>query len=72
MSGNCKSEGENLFEWVCRQGEIERAIACMAGGELRALHAYLNFLPDSGIPGLVRQLVRERAAENYLNPQTDP
>jgi len=64
-----KSEGENLFEWVCRQAEIERAIACMPAGELRAMNAYLSFLPDSGIPALVRALVREQAAENYLNPE---
>jgi len=69
MDGCEKSEGENLYEWLCRQAEIERALACMPAGELRALHAYLSFLPDCGIPGLVRQLVRERAADNYLHPE---
>jgi hypothetical protein len=61
-----RSDGEPLFEWVCRQGDVEKSVRGMDGDALRALAAYLHFLPDGGVPLLVTGLVHAVAAERYL------
>jgi hypothetical protein len=61
--------GEEAFYWICRSANVEESVAALKHAELRELHAFLSFLPEHGIPALVRGLVRDAAAEKFLTTQ---
>jgi len=59
-------DDEALYEWICRQGDTEAAVAGIDDAQLRALHHYLTLLPDGGVPRLIHALVIAEAAKRFL------
>jgi len=58
---------ENLYCWICRQPDQEKAIASLDDQVLRELGGYLSRLgQESGVPALIHGHVICEACERFI------
>ena len=63
---------ENLYGFLCRQPDQERAIASLEDYALRDLNGYLSRMnAESGVPGMIRGLCICEACERFMRAKSN-